>query len=706
MKKHERFFEIVFALGKTKMVQTVRGGLVSLIPVVFIGSFALVAMSLPIQVYSEFIRNFAGGAIYGLLNIIYSGTLNILSLYMTVCISLSYIRTRSETMNDDIGGLLTSIIVFFILSGIFSENFAVSNIGALGTITAIISGYLATHIYTEIKNKLTKRIKLLSDGADNLFNQSIAAFLPSAITVVCFTVVSEMFSYFFEVDTFYELIAMGTRTIFSGVGHTFLGGAVVVFASSILWFFGIHGSDCIESVMQEVFVPAIDINAAAVAAGNMPTEILTKQFFDIFVFLGGCGATISLLIALFIVGKREGTRKLTQSAVIPMIFNINEIVVFGLPIILNPIMFIPFILTPIVIYFVSYSAMALGIVSLTISPVQWTTPILLGGYMATNSVSGIILQLVNVVIGVLIYIPFIKIFERYKVTLAAENYNELVKSYIEHEGTGNDTTLIQMSNVMGEIARQLASELDSVIDNDEYHMYYQPQYNYNGECIGVEALLRWKHDIFGMIYPPLVIKIATEYGLLEKLERSIISRVFSDKNTVMNSLGDKVVISVNLTGITLASEGFIEFLEEECSKVEDTSSFCIEITENIAFKFDSLTVERLSKIKNLGFILAIDDFTMGQTSVAYLTEKYFDVVKLDGGIVKDMMKNDRCLEIISSIVSLSEKLEFSVLAEFVESEDQRKMLKQIGCSLYQGYLFSPAVSIDMLNDLEPNKKIK
>ena len=104
----------------------------------------------------------------------------------------------------------------------------------------------------------------------------------------------------------------------------------------------------------------------------------------------------------------------------------------------------------------------------------------------------------------------------------------------------------------------------------------------------------------------------------------------------------------------------------------------------------------LRKIKALGFTFALDDFSMGHTSLQYLQHNQFDMVKLDGNLVRSILSNERTKEIINSIVYLSKSLGFNVIAEFVETDEQKKALENIGCLLYQGYLYSPAVDCEAL----------
>lgn len=219
------------------------------------------------------------------------------------------------------------------------------------------------------------------------------------------------------------------------------------------------------------------------------------------------------------------------------------------------------------------------------------------------------------------------------------------------------------------------------------------QYDNDFKCIGAETLLRYNHPIHGYIYPPLIIKIAEEAGILSKLERYLFEEAAYDYQFITGLTDKSYKISVNVTISTILEPSFIEFLEnlKKEFNIKD-NEMCIEITEQMAIKSDSEFEKALNQVKNLGFMIAIDDFSMGSTSIKYLQKNQFDIVKLDGSIVKEMMTNERSREIISSIVYLAKSLNFKVLAEYVETEEQMQALKEIGCDYYQGYHFSKAVT--------------
>ncbi len=199
-----------------------------------------------------------------------------------------------------------------------------------------------------------------------------------------------------------------------------------------------------------------------------------------------------LLIALLTFSRRRGNRLLGKMAAFPMIFNINEIMVFGLPIIYNPIMLVPFFCVPVVCFLTSWGAMSLGLVPLVTSSVEWTMPVILGGYLATGSVMGSLLQVFNLALGVMIYRPFVKKYDEERLENARRDYDHLVEIFKRSEQNREPITLTELSGHDGAFAKALAADINYAIAHDTLELYYQPQFNLAGECFGAEALLRFR----------------------------------------------------------------------------------------------------------------------------------------------------------------------------------------------------------------------
>lgn len=673
-----------------KLVRAIRDGLVNIIPVLIIGAFALVLKTFPIQAYQDFIASFFNGFLFNLFDLINTATFGVLSLYMTFAISRAYMKIKADADIVHGGAIIASLISFFMLSGTNLAEFKLENMGPKSMLLAILAGTIASEVYSRFFKWFKKKIskgQILSSGADHEFNRMMATLVPIVLVVMIFALVDLIIINVFNKSSFHELYITALNKIFSSESAGFIKGFFFVLLSSTLWFFGVHGSDALEGVMQAYFPPFATYEAGA----NIP--ILTKEFFDCFVLMGGCGTAISLLIAIVLFSKNRARRGLGYTAALPLFFNINELIVFGLPIIFNPIMLIPFLTVPLVCYTTSYLAVFLGLVPHIASSVEWTTPIILGGFYATNSLAGALLQLANVVIGVAIYFPFIRILDKQSIAKGMQNYEAFMKYYKENEASLQTVNLIELNNVYGDFAKELCADLRHDLFK-MVKMYYQPQYNYEGKCVGVEALLRWQHHTYGMIYPPLVIKLAGECGLLAKLEEKIFRFVLEENDKIVAKFGD-IKISVNITGPTIIKPEFKDFLSElNVNGTLKEKKICIEITEQTALEENEETLEALKFVHSLGIALAIDDFSMGKTSLQYIKYGIFDILKIDGSLVKGLNRESNCREIISSITDLTSSLSMQVIAEFVETEQEKEILHSIHCDNYQGYLYSPAVALE------------
>lgn len=689
-----RFLDFSAKVQNFIVVRAIRNGLVNIIPVLIIGAFALVLKSFPIPAYQDFLSSFWDGAFRKFLDFIYTATFGVLSVYMTFSISRSFVRLKADDKIVHSGAIIASLIVFFMLSGSFLPTFSLENMGVKSMLVALVSGLGASALYMLFFRLLSKDSRqLLSIGADFDFNRMLSTLFPIMLTALSFGLLNFAILKIFNVDSVRDLYIRAMNGLFSIGENGFWKGFFFVLLSSVSWFFGVHGSDALEGVAQTYFVPGLEANQAAIAAGSNPTVILTKEFFDCFVLMGGCGATICLLIAILAFSRNRARRGLGYTATIPMIFNINELMVFGLPIIFNPIMLIPFLLVPLVCYSLAYMALATGMVPLITHAVEWTTPIGLGGYMATGSAAGIILQLVLVLVGVAIYLPFIQILDHESKRQIQANYEEFLDYYQTNERELQNVKLRDLSNKHGALAKELSADIrHDLLKN--LVLYYQPQYNHENKCVGVEALLRWNHPVLGILYPPLVVKLATETGLYEKLEEGVVTRVLEDYDELLQKYGNGIHVSFNATGHSIASGSLLAMLQ----KVNKEKPFlgkniCVELTEQEAFSINDDTRSILMDMKALGLVLAIDDFSMGQTSLHYLKENIFDIIKLDGSLVKGLSSSTNCREIVASLVELADSLSLTVIAEFVETEHERELLHQMGCDVYQGYLYSPAVPL-------------
>lgn len=704
MKQHYDFSKVlqVFtrideSLGKRHILRAIRSGLTYMIPLLMIGSFALIALSLPIPAYQNMMKSLFGSQWGDIFLYARDGTFNIFSLLMVVCISYSY-TIESQNRYLALNPIITSSIAlcsFIVISGISKDGFVIAKFGVTGVFLAMLIALTSSMLFLKLSSYKFLRLKVLTDGASASYSYAISAILPAAITVATFSIVNIGLTYLLSISDVQNFLSDFFVGMFVKMGSTFMTGILFMLMVHLFWFFGMHGSNILEPVAQKVFVSALEKNQALAQVGIVPTEIYTKTFFDTFVLMGGCGATLCLVAAIFIWGRHKNQRRLAKMSFLPVFFNINELIVFGIPIVLNPLFIIPFIVVPVILTTVSYLAMQLGLIPCTQNLVEWTTPIFLSGYVATGSIRGSILQLVNLVIGTLCYIPFIKLSENISAIKMKNNLDKVYTTFKEREGYSMMTSLLSRQDDIGGIARSLATDLDYDIDHEKLQLFYQPQVDFNERIVGLEALLRWKHDDYHYISPPLIIAMAEENQLIEKLGYWILDTACRDLKRIHMEIDESIEVSVNVSALQLEDSSFADKLSEILQKHDsDPGKFKIEITEQLALVSSRKIVDQIMAIKTMGVKLAMDDFGMGHSSLLYLKEYDFDSIKLDGSLVKEILTNSNCKNIVSTIVSLGKSLNYTVIAEYVETDAQRQILHELGCTQYQGYLFCKAIPLD------------
>ena len=672
--------------------KTIINGMVMVLPVIFVGSFAVLVVNFPIPAYQTFISTFAGGAIQSLLYLVQLSTLGLLPVYMTISINLSYTNATQEgpKLLSKLTSLLAALTSFVILSGLFTGSFELKELSSLGLFSALISGVFASVLFQKFEKLFGKGKSIFFEGADSVFNSTLLMVLPYLCVVLIFLIFNSLIIVIFKVTCLQELFIKTFNLLFSRMHRSYFSGFLFTLIISVLWCFGIHGNKVLDKVAVDMFEAII------------PAQIVSKTFIDTFVYMGGTGTTLGLVIAMLIFGKTSNSKKLAKMSAGPALFNISEPLIFGYPIIYNPYLIIPFILAPEVCYTFTYLMAKVNFLPPIHNMVNWTVPIFLSGFLATGSVRAIFVQLINLAISVAIYAPFVILYEKKYMNKLTNTMDSLVKILKHSEETTEPVTLTECEGNEGRLAKHLVNDLEESLaagfkenvslNESSLLMKYQPQFDNKGKCIGCESLLRWNHAKYGIVYPPLVVHLAKESNRLYELETLIIEKSIRDSVELKKVFGEDFKLSVNITVSSLNDERLLPFLKDLCKKYTfKKNSVCIEITEETALETTKDTAELINQIKSLGFMFALDDFSMGHTSLQYLQYNQFDMVKLDGNLVRSLLGNERTKEIINSIVYLSNSLGFKVLAEFVETTEQQNALEAIGVKLYQGYLYSPAI---------------
>lgn len=366
-----------------------------------------------------------------------NGTMNILSILIVVLISysLSVSRKAKNPIIPVVVALACMVCLMPTSIDIIPNGaeeavnvtgvlpYSLTNAG--GMFVAIFTGILATELFLKLSS-----IKKLQINMSGNIPVAVITTFNSLIAVMLTICTFALASFIIVIATGYEVNEIIVNVIQAPLLHltTSLPGFLVLcMFTNLLFFFGIHAGGIINPILEPPLLVAMQQNVEAFANHQDIPNIIVLPFRDLYGHLGGTGSTIALLIVIFMLSKRKEHKQFAKMVIPTSIFNINEPIVFGFPILFNPFMLIPFVFGPLLLFTIAYFATAIGLVSPIVAYVPWSVPPLINGYLASGGdIRNVILQLVLIVIQVLIYIPFLKLYERSMDIMDAEREEEII----------------------------------------------------------------------------------------------------------------------------------------------------------------------------------------------------------------------------------------------------------------------------------------
>ena len=395
-------------INRNKYILAIRDGMLAYMPFTFIASIFLIIAFFPIPAYIEFMTNTFGAGWQTRLAYVSHSSLNVGGLLVVIAVAN---KMADSFEVNKIQSILTAVVSFLLLTPqtpIEGEGtfLLLTRISAQAIFLAIIVGIFIVLIYKKVTDKNLK-IKMPS-SVPPAVSAPFESIIPSLFVIVFFWIIRLILELGFDTYAM-SLInnVLGRPLIF--LGGSLIGTIIVTMFEQLLWFFGLHGAAIVNSVMEPIWQVMEDQNRMASYAGDIPPNIIGMSF-RLFSLIGVVGAVIAILI----VAKSRQYKEVGKIAGVPYIFNIGEPTLFGIPLMLNAIYFIPFTFTRVVSTIIAYVAFTIGIVPLPtgLAQVPWTTPPIISGFLVTGSINGAILQIVLLVITTLIWIPFVKIADK------------------------------------------------------------------------------------------------------------------------------------------------------------------------------------------------------------------------------------------------------------------------------------------------------
>ena len=377
----------------------------------------------------------------GIATVVNQGTLGVLSILIafTSANNLAdyYLRVKPELANSGFtkihaGGLAVALMFMLmpvtqsvvveglkdpaIISGMFAQELTSSS----GLIYSLLTALIGTEIFVRFASIQCLRIKM-PENVPPAIEKSFNALIPELITITIFAIVVFGLDQIWGV-TVPDLIAAMISKPLSNFVLSSPGLIFLQFISDLLWVFGIHGSSILSPIRSAPMLDALTQNIAASGAGNSIPNIVTEPFMNMYGLIGGGGCILALVIAIFIVSKRKDHKTVAKLGLVPSLFNISEPIMFGLPVVMNPIFMIPAILVPSINLVIAYILTNMNLVGKVVAQVPWITPPGFYAFFATGGdFMAAFLSLALLALDVMIYIPFVKVSNKVDENMLSEN---------------------------------------------------------------------------------------------------------------------------------------------------------------------------------------------------------------------------------------------------------------------------------------------
>ena len=402
---------------------------------------------------------------------------------------------------------------------------------------------------------------------------------------------------------------------------------------------------------------------------------------------------------MVLFSRTHGYKQLGRASLPLTIINVNEPLIFGIPIFFNPVMVIPFLCIPLMGFLLAYAATLMGLVPVLQEQVGWMMPPLINSWIASGgSWAAVLLQVVIIILGVAIYWPFFRWMES-----RSEGPTAALTGLI---GFNQADSKLDVSGSQSHYVSQMRNnfrahaEVEALQQTGDFILYFQPQVRLSDGCIsGAEVLLRHKSHT-DHVSPPTFLASFQQLGLMAEMDFWVIEHAVIAARQI--SPTQPFVISINLSPQTLIDPRLGKVLDRILTApLPHHLTLEVEITENQAINNSSQFLANLNALSARGLKVALDDFGSGYSTLSYLTDYKFDKIKLDRSLVLATATTSG-QQFFNSTVALCQTCCTTIVAEGVETEQQLQLVTASGVGIVQGFYFHRPMPLSALLDTLSN----
>ncbi|EEO06496.1 PTS sugar transporter subunit IIC [Vibrio cholerae] len=401
---------IAAKVGNQPHVRAMRDGFIVAMPFIIVGSFILIFAFPPFaedttNVFGRVWLNFAT-AHFDIIMMPFNMSMGIMTIF--VSLGVAYSLAKAYKM-DGITSAVLSLMSFLLVAAPAKEDsLSMAHMGGTGIFTAVMCAFFAVELYRFMKkHNITIR---MPEQVPPAIARSFEVLLPVLAIFLTLYPLSLFVQAEYGMLIPDAVMAMFKPLISASNTLPAIIGALLV--CQLLWFAGIHGAAIVVGLLSPIFLTNISANIDAFVTGQPVPNIFTQPFWDFYIFIGGSGATLALVI-LMSFSRSAHLKSIGRMSAVPGFFQINEPVIFGSPVVMNPILFLPFVFAPVINATIAYFAIQLGFVGMGVATTPWTTPAIIGASWGSGwTFTPVLLVVGLLILDLLIYLPFFKMFEK------------------------------------------------------------------------------------------------------------------------------------------------------------------------------------------------------------------------------------------------------------------------------------------------------
>ncbi|MBN1467118.1 MAG: PTS cellobiose transporter subunit IIC [Fusobacteriaceae bacterium] len=405
-------------IAEQKHLGAMRDGMLMAMPLLIVGSAFLILGFIPIPGYDKFMAGIFGEQWLSKITLPVGVTFNLMAVFANI--GIAYKLCEKYKVEPLLGSMI-SLGAFLLVSPntikvgeqVVGGVIPTALMGGQGLFVSMIMAMISAEIYRTLiqKNIVIK----LPPSVPPTVGKSFGALIPGAVVITTAWIINLVVAMtpFENIHYVISKLLVGPVT---AIGGSYFGMLTLVLLANMLWMCGLHGANIVYGVAAPMLYTLMDQNLQAFKAGQEIPNIVSQNMFDIFVSIGGSGGTLGLVILMMTRAKSAHLKELGKLSIAPGLFNINEPIIFGTPIVMNPLMLIPFLLSPAVAVTLAYFTMKMGLVAkLPGIAAPWTSPAGIGAFIASGGkISAGLLQFVIVLVQIVIWYPFFKIMDKQK----------------------------------------------------------------------------------------------------------------------------------------------------------------------------------------------------------------------------------------------------------------------------------------------------